>query len=226
VTDAGLGQRFEAVLRAAGAPLTAAKLKQALVDGGAPKAAVDRAWTAFRKLAAFHPHITRPSRVTYGWSSDPVTPPEALARLLKLLATTSREKAAARDALAAIIHGGLTGPVAVSADEGRFRSARLRQARLDGLLAVADLAGEVEEMAYNSGDPDLIVERLQTRVEALAVEQHGRCGDEVPFDPERHTGVGSVPRQGGPVTVVRPGYTWRDDAGETVVLQRVQVAEA
>ncbi|GIJ48292.1 hypothetical protein Val02_51780 [Virgisporangium aliadipatigenens] len=223
--DAGLGPRFEAALRDAGAPLTAAKLKRLLVEDGAAEAAVDRAWTAFRKLAAFHPHITRPSRVTYAWSPDPVTPSEALARLGKLLATTSRDRAAARDALVAIVHSGLSAAAAPS-DEGRFQGTRLRQARLDGMLAVADLAGEVEEMAYNSGDPDLIVERLQTRVEALAVQQHGRCGEEVPFDPQRHTGVGSVPRQGGPVTVVRPGYTWRDESGETVVLQRVQVAEA
>jgi hypothetical protein len=234
VTDAELRQQFEEALRAAGAPLTAAKLKDLLVERGSPRPEVDKAWKVFQsKVAVFHPHIVRPSRVTYEWSSEPVDAPEAFARLLKLLPTTSREKIALRDQLAKLVHSGLEAPApavenvqAPPSDEDRFQAARLRQARLDGMLAVADLAGEIEEMAWNSGDPDLIVERLQTRVEQLAVEQLGRCGDEVEYDPERHRGIGSVPKQGGPVTVVRPGYVWRDDAGETVVLQRVQVTEA
>jgi len=226
VTEADLRQQFEEALRNAGSPQTAAKLKKALVDRGHPKAAVDKAWTAFQRGAAkYHPHVVRPTSLSYAWSSEPVEAPEAFARLLKLLATTSREKAALRDALAAIVHSGLKA-AAPASDEDRFQAARLRQARLDGMLAVADLAGEVEELAWNSGDADVIVERLQTRVEQLAVEQLGRCGEEVPYDPERHRGIGSVPKQGGPVTVVRPGYAWRDDAGETVVLQRVQVSEA
>jgi hypothetical protein len=107
-------------------------------------------------------------------------------------------------------------------DDGTVRAARERQFRLDTLHAVADLAGEVEELAYDSGDPDLIVERLRARVRATALEQVGRPGEEMTFDPARHEVQGKRPADGAAVTVVRPGYA-SAEGGTALVLRKALV---
>jgi len=208
---------FLDVLRNAGEPLTAKRAKDTLVERGLPEASVSKQWGAFqREIVKFHPHVTRPSSLKYAWRETPVPADEALTRLLDLLKTTSRSKGRLRDELATLVHDGLKD--AGGDDETKIRAAQERQAEIDVLRAFAELAGEVEELAYNSGDPDVIVERVQTRVAGHSLTQIGRSGDDAPFDPEVHKPIGSRPGDGATVRIVRPGYR-----NGTVLLQRALV---
>jgi hypothetical protein len=249
VDDASLKHRFDSdpsavfvdVLRVAGERLTAKRVKDGLIERGLPEPSVSKQWSAFqRDVLKYHPHISRPTTQSYEWSEDPVAAEDALTRLLDLLSTTSKSKSGLRDQLADLIRAGLktadsnapggsgpgrsdSGGSDSDGDEGRFLATQQRQARIDVVRAVAELAGEVEELAYNSGDPDVIVERLQTRVKARSVDQIGRSGDAATFDPVLHEAIGARPATGAAVSVVRPGYSWRDGA-ETFVLQKALVA--
>jgi AcrR family transcriptional regulator len=244
VDDASLKQHFDSdpsavfldVLRVAGERLTAKRVKDGLIERGLPEPSVSKQWAAFqRDVLKYHPHISRPTTQSYEWREEPVAAEDALTRLLDLLSTTSKSKSGLRDQLADLIRAGLKtadshgqdspGPESSDSDgdESRFRATQQRQARIDVVRAVAELAGEVEEIAYNSGDPDVIVERLQTRVKARSVDQIGRSGDAASFDPALHDAIGARPAVGAAVSVVRPGYSWRDGA-ETFVLQKALVA--
>jgi hypothetical protein len=110
-------------------------------------------------------------------------------------------------------------------DDSKVRAARERQFRLDALHAVADLAGEIEELAFDSGDADLIVERLRARVKAAALDQVGRPGDGATFDPARHEAQGSRPADGAAVTVVRPGYASAEHGTQLVLRKALVVAD-
>jgi hypothetical protein len=107
-------------------------------------------------------------------------------------------------------------------DDAKVRAARERQLKLDALHAVAELAGEVEELAYDSGDAELIVERLRARVRAAELAQLGNPGDATTFDPRRHDAMGPRPADGAPVTVMRPGYAWVEN-GSSLVLRKALV---
>jgi len=205
---------FVTVLRDAREPLTARKVIDTLAERGVPRATVSAKWATFQKtVVKFHPNIHLPGRGLYEWRDEPVSADTALNRLLGLLPTSNRVKVPLRDALVAVIRSSpeRTEPAkAGTDDDAKVRAARERQFKLDALHAVAELAGEVEELAYDSGDADLIVERLRARVRATALEQLGRPGDEAKFDPARHEAQGRRPADGAAVTVVRPGYASAD----------------
>jgi hypothetical protein len=234
VDSAKLKQRFDKnptefildVLRDADRPMTATKIMGNLVERGLPEELVKKHWTAVqRDTVKYHPYIVRPTSRSYAWQKEPIGPGEALTRMLDLLKITSSTKLKVRDDLADLVRSGLkaASDSMPAGDEARFRATQERQTRVDGLRAVAELAGEIEELAYNSGDPDVIVERVQTRVEAQSIEQIGRSGEQTRFDSSRHEAIGRPPVVGSAVTVVRPGYTWRTDQ-EDVLLQRALVA--
>jgi hypothetical protein len=188
-------------------------------------------------VAKFHPNLERPSRTHYRWRAEPVGPSEALGRLVELLATKDKLKARLREALVAAIQAApVTNETTDNAapadkaapdgdhggDDAKVRAARERQFRLDALHAVAELAGEVEELAYDSGDAELIVERLRARVRAADLSQLGNPGDEAKFDPGQHDVVGPRPADGASVTVMRPGYAWAEN-GSPLVLRKALV---
>lgn len=207
---------FIGILEAAPEAVDAKHVLGRAEESGIPIAAARAKWKAFQEVLRFHPRIDRPTSRTYRWRAEPVAPGEALDRLVALLDTTDRVKAPLRDALV----------TAIRADEdARVRAARERQFRLDALHAVAELAAEVEELAYDSGDADLIVERLRARVRAGALEQVGRPGDEVTFDPARHEAQGPRPADGAAVTVVRPGYAVAENGSPLVLRKALVVAE-
>ena len=224
---------FMKILQDAGEPLTARKIIDAVAAEGVPRATVSSRWATFQKtVVKFHPNVHLPGRGLYEWRADPVAPEAALTRLVDLLATANKVKVPLRDALVAVVKAGFGGsaPPVVKPDDSagshdddaKVRVAQERQYRLDALQAVAELAGEVEELAYDSGDPELIVERLRVRVRTAPLEQLGAPGDEAKFDPTHHEVTGPRPAEGAAVTIVRPGYAWQEN-GVPVVLRRALV---
>jgi hypothetical protein len=216
---------FLKFLRDADGPVTATKVKNTLIEAGLPKPLVDKQWEAAqRNVIKYDPHVVRATSMSYRWSEKPVDPDEALDRVLDLLKTTSQSKLKLRDALADVIRAGLkaAGEPADQDNEVAFRAAQDRQLQINGVRAIAELAGEIEFVAYNSGDPDVIVERVQTAVQRHSLEQIGHPGEAARFDLSLHEAIGEPPHAGSPVTIVRPGYSWRAEQG--AVLQRAQVA--
>lgn len=218
---------FMKILQDAGEPLTARKVIDAVAAEGVPRATVSSKWATFQKtVVRFHPNIHLPGRGLYEWREDPVGPETALTRLVDLFATSNKVKVPLRDALVSVVQAGFGNSPAPAAqndgDDAKVRVAQERQYRLDALQAVAELAGEVEELAYDSGDPELIVERLRVRVRTAPLEQLGVPGDEAKFDPAHHEVTGPRPADGAAVTVVRPGYAWQEN-GAPVVLRRALV---
>jgi len=217
---------FVKILQDAGEPLTAAKVIDTVAAEGITRSVVSAKWKSFQtKVVNFHPNIERPNSRTYRWRAQPVGPAEALTRLVALFATKDKVKAPLRDALVAAIGAqrvtDKTDP-APDGDDAKVRAARERQFKLDALHAVAGLAGEVEELAYDSGDAELIVERLRARVRAADLAQLGNPGDETTFDPGQHDAMGPRPADGAAVTVMRPGYAWAEN-GTPLVLRKALV---
>jgi hypothetical protein len=218
---------FLKILQDAGEPLTARKVIDAVAEHGTPRPTVSAAWATFQKtVVKFHPHIHLPGRGLYEWRAEPVAPDAALSRLVDLLATANKVKVPLRDALAGVVRAALaTGGGDGDSEDARVRAARERQFKLDPLHAVAELAGEVEELAYDTGDAELIVERLRARVRAAALEQFGRPGDGTTFDPGRHDVMGERPADGAAVTVLRPGYASQENGTPLVLRKALVVAE-
>lgn len=218
---------FLKILQDAGGPLTAKKIIDAVAGEGIPRPAVGAAWKKFQSgVVKFHPNIHLPARGSYEWRAEPVAPEVALSRLVELLATANKVKVPLRDALVEVVRSGPSagGPPA-DGDDATISAARERQFKLDALHAVAELAGEVEELAYDTGDAEMIVERLRARVKAVALEQFGRPGDGATFDPARHDVMGERPTDGAAVTVLRPGYAWRENGSPLVLRRALVVAE-
>ncbi|GIJ68996.1 hypothetical protein [Virgisporangium ochraceum] len=214
---------FMKILQDAGEPLTAKKVIDAVAAEGVARTVVSSKWATFQKtVVKFHPNIHLPGRGLYEWRADPVAPEAALTRLVDLFATANKVKVPLRDALVAVVRAGFGGRAAPQGDDAKVRVAQERQFKLDALQAVAELAGEVEELAYDSGDPELIVERLRVRVRTAPLEQLGAPGDEAKFDPAHHEATGPRPADGAAVTIVRPGYAWQEN-GAPVVLRRALV---
>ncbi len=199
--------------------MSAASAIDAVAAAGVPRAVVSKKWERFRDhVAKFHPRIERPTNRTYLWRQEPVDAAEALARLVGLFPTKDKVKAPLRDALVDAIGSS-------PAPGGKITAARERQFRLDPLHAVAELAGEVEELAYDTSDAEMIVERLRARVKAAALEQFGQPGDTATFDPGRHDVMGERPADGAAVTVLRPGYAWQENGSPLVLRKALVVAE-
>jgi hypothetical protein len=224
---------FIEILRTADRPLTGAEIMDRVATGyGVPRSEVKTEWDRFRPVAKDH----HPAFVKVGgkwaYSADPVAPADALRSLLAVSpASQAKIKKWLRDVivkdleprLPATTAGAGTEPVAD--DEGLIRASRERQFRIDRLIAIAEIAGEVEEQAAGGADPDMIVEKVQTRVLAADLTQIGHAGRDEPFDPAHHEAVGARPEDGAAVNVIRPGYSWLED-GKVVVLRKALVTEA
>ena len=211
---------FLKILQEAGGPLTAKKIIDAVAEEGIARPVVSAKWATFQKTQVkFHPNIHLPGRGLYEWRGEPVAADVALDRLVDLFATANKVKVPLRDALVEVIRPALNG------GGSRITAARERQFRLDPLHAVAELAGEVEELAYDTSDAEMIVERLRARVKAVDLEQFGQPGDTATFDPGRHDVMGERPADGAAVTVLRPGYAWQENGSPLVLRKALVVAE-
>jgi len=107
----------------------------------------------------------------------------------------------------------------------RRRLARERQARIDAMSTVAELAGEVEELTAKRAAPEVLLEHTRALTDGRGLEAIGRAGEEIPYQESQHEPVGQFPSDGEPVTVIRPGYLWHAP-GEAVLISKALVTRA
>jgi hypothetical protein len=107
----------------------------------------------------------------------------------------------------------------------RRRAARERQARIDAMSTVAELAAEVEELTAKRATAQVLLEHTRALTEERGLEAIGRAGEPTEYDETRHHPVGDFPNEGDPVTVIRPGYLWHAP-GEAVLISKALVTRA
>jgi len=105
----------------------------------------------------------------------------------------------------------------------RRRAARERQARIDAMSTVAELAAEVEELTAKRASAEVLLEHTRALTGDRGLEAIGRAGELSPYDPARHDPVGEVPDVGESVIVIRPGYLWHAP-GEAVLISRALIS--
>jgi hypothetical protein len=199
------------VLREAGRDMSAGDVQRVLREAGVAGNAAYLAWESFRKKVPTLGNVEASER-RYRWRE--LSAAEALNLLL-----STRPRGARRDELAAIVRGGLTPPDADPAE-----SARRRQAQIDAVRALAELASEVEELTANEVGPDVLIRRVRARVKRAALEPIERAGAPSRFDRKRHKPIAGSIRDGAPVMIVRPGYLWKASA-EDVLIHKATVEE-
>jgi hypothetical protein len=209
------------LLRRAGRAQGAVRIKSQLVAAGVPAAEVDRAWPRARRALTARPDVAVIGR-SYAWHAAP-TDGGALRRQLDDVSARCAELARRCEELTercveleVALRSGPERPAGL-------RAAQERQLRIDLIRALAEVAMEVEELAFNGADADVMIERIRALVDAYELEPIGRAGEEGRFDPARHAPIGARPGDGSRVSVVRPGYTWRAADGE-VLIGKAQVA--
>lgn len=213
-----------AVIRDSDRPLRRGEVIDLLAAAGVPKAEAARKWdNSVQPLTLTrHPHV-RLNAAGWAWTDETPDADVALTQLRAMIDKRKKHDVAVGDALTAVISRRLGTSPAAGSDESAIRAAQDRQLSLDGMRRVAELAGEMEFVAYNTDDPDAIVERVRGGAERLGLIQIGEVGGTSDFDPGRHTPIGPPPDTGSTVRIVRPGYSWRY-RDEVVLLQKAEVA--
>jgi hypothetical protein len=217
---------FLDVLRDARAPMSAGDLKRRLGERGLGRAEADAAWRRAQRVLR---RMTRydPDARTYELAptGSTLTPARALDELLR-----SDLDAAGRAALAETVRAALTERDDLEerlreAYRGSWqaRGARETRTRAESARALARIAMEVEELAAAGAGSWVMVERVRALVRMCDLEPIGRAGEETGYDGARHAAVGGPAKAGARVSVIRPGYLWRDGDDE-VLLDRAQVA--
>lgn len=216
------------LLESAGTPLSATEIKQALVSSGVLKPDIDQRWPAIQRSLRAEPQVVVEGHL-YRW----IVPPPAAESLAPppLVDTHEVDAFAALDLL---LQGGLARAqiaelveivrTSLKATEDRESAARLRQAEIDGLRMLGELAGEVEELVANEVEPGILVRRVRARVKRSDLEPIDRAGAETVFDRRVHAPIAGTIRDGAPVTVVRPGYVWTGD-GTSLLIGKAVVEE-
>jgi hypothetical protein len=222
------------VLREArGAKLSAIAIKKALEVGGVPRSVVDAEWRKVQQRIKTHENVVADGRA-YRWTSDGQSAPAVVALESPLEAferiVRGRLPAAKRSALVAVVRAALDGhsPSLAVGDsvtrEDPEEAARQRQRAIDAIRSLAELATEVEELAVNEAEADVMIHRVRARVKRSGLEPIDRAGDETRFDRKRHKPIGGSISDGVTVVVVRPGYVWKAPA-EDVLIGRAVVIE-
>jgi len=210
--------------------VTAVDIKRALAAAGAP--ALDKQeWDPLQRLLRGDVHVEvepgRPYR--YRWIASPPSPSVAEAVDHLIRAAGNRTKAAYADVVRQAMTGSApTGSPTAGKKDGRKDSredaARRRQAVLDGVRALAELASEVEELTANEASGRALIHRVRGRVKLSGLEPIERAGETVTFDRRRHESIGPPIADGARVVVVRPGYAWKT-ADEDVLVARAVVQD-
>ena len=206
------------VLGEADGALTAIEVKKALQAGGVKKAAADEAWPAVQKRLKVHDDVlvegNRYRRKT------PPAPPSALEALELLLQgdVTDARKGALVEAVRAALAAPEPEPGPGLAPEPDAEphpepdleeAARQRQAAIDAVKLLADLASEVEELIANETEPEVMIRQIRAWVKRSGLDPVGRAGEETKFDRKTHRPIGGQIRDGATVIVVRPGYIYK-----------------
>lgn len=216
------------LLESAGTPLSATEIKQALVSSGIVRADLDRKWPAVQAELRADPRVVVEGRL-YRWVAQPgpaQSPDEP--------AFVDTDEVDAFAALDLLLQGGLGRAktaelveivrTTLKTNDDRESAARLRQAEMDGLRSLGELAGEVEELVANEVEPGILVRRVRARLKRSGLEPIDRAGEETAFDRKVHTPIAGTIRDGAPVTVVRPGYVWTGD-GISLLIGKAVVEE-
>ena len=95
------------------------------------------------------------------------------------------------------------------AEDLRAQLSTLRQAEIDAIRALAELAIEVEELVFNEASARAVVNRVRARTKLAQLEPIERAGAQTTFNRARHTPIGRDIADGTLVVVVRPGYVWK-----------------
>jgi hypothetical protein len=220
------------LLESAGTPLSATEIKQALVSSGIARSDLTRDWPGIQAALREDPQVAKEGRL-FRWVVQPVaelSPPEP--------AFVDTDEIDAFAALDLLLQGGLgraktaelveivrtTLKSDEKSDDDRESAARLRQAELDGLRSLGELAGEVEELVANEVDPGVLIRRVRARLKRSGLEPIDRAGEETAFDRKVHQPIAGSIRDGAAVTVVRPGYVWTGD-GISLLIGKAVVEE-
>ncbi|MBB5869653.1 hypothetical protein F4553_003032 [Allocatelliglobosispora scoriae] len=224
------------VLRQAGRALTAAEVKAALLVVGVAKVDADRAWPVVQKrLKTLGQVSVEGARYRWVEQSAPVPEPDpepsaelSAEEALELL-LSGKLAAARKAALAEIVRTALLKPADPKpadpkpADtqpvgpEGAEAAARQRQAEIDGVRALAELASEVEELLANETEPAVMTRQVRAWVKRSGLEPIDRAGEETTFDRKLHKPIGPAIGDGAPVIVVRPGYVWKTPGTDVLI---------
>jgi len=211
------------VIREADAGLTAAQVKQTLVAQGV--AAVDKqVWDRLQRRLRWDEHVVVEPGYRYRWVEQAPAP----APIDAFAAIVRAAGARARPGDVAVVEEAL-----VNTPSRADSLAKQQQVRMDGLRALADLAGEVEELLASQASERALVHRVRSRVKAAGLHPIERAGETVPFDFRRHQPIGPPIAAGKPVLVIRPGYLWKAPADrgrergadEEIVLAKATVQE-
>ncbi|WP_299926132.1 hypothetical protein [uncultured Nocardioides sp.] len=101
------------------------------------------------------------------------------------------------------------------------RGVHERQVRADLVRVLAKIAAQVSQSASASQDAGLM-RSIGHATAREGLDPIGTTGERSTFDPRTHDPMGQTISSDTDVTVVRPGYTWREGT-ETVVLLKAQV---
>ena len=208
------------VLRQARRALDAGEVKAALEGAGVDRVEVDLAWPHLQKKVRAHERV-RVEDNRYAWTSRPreISAAEALELIVR-----GRPAAKQKVELAEIVRGGLAGPGAAPTTEpspDAETAARSRQADIDRIRALAQLAIEVEELTTNQASARAMIHRVRAEVKRTGLEPIDRAGDVTRFDPRRHEPIGRPIEAGTSVVVVRPGYVWKTSTEEVLIAKAV-----
>jgi hypothetical protein len=204
------------ILRDAGKGLSPGDIRQAWQAAGMKKAAADKAWVQVQKLVKAHPQVCLEGS-RYRWAGPElpeVSPEQAFELLLKDGLPGPR-----RTALAEVVREALT-----ESNDSSPDAARRRQAQIDAVRQLAELASEVEELLANETEPPVMIRQIRAWVKRSGLDPVGQAGEATRFDRARHRPIMGRIRDGASVIVVRPGYIW-NRGGEDVLLGKAIVEE-
>lgn len=210
-----------AAIRDAGGPLRGSEIHEAIRAAGQPESTWKRWGSSLADWIMLHPQIRATgSRAAkrYEWT-EPIAAQAALERLAQRVKAPEWLREAWRDVAVAGLSAAETGV------NPTLRAAQERQAKINVVRAVAELAIEVEEIAYNGADSQQIVKRVRNAAALRHLTPIGVAGEETQFDPAVHKLQFGDPKPGIPVFIMKPGYAWRN-GDEEIVLEHALVATA
>jgi hypothetical protein len=191
------------VLQRADGPLSASAIKQTLEAGGLGKGGADHVWSRAQRRVRAHEHVEVDSAHRYRWVEQAAapSPAEALERLADGGLTAKR-----RAELVEVVRA------ALNPDQ---------RAMIPYIKALAELAIEVEELAFNEASARAVIHRVRAQMRRLSLEPIDAAGEKSTLDRMRHEPIGRPIGDGTAVVVVRPGYVWKTPSGDVLVARAV-----
>lgn len=210
------------VLRESGRAMVKADIIGGLEAGGVSRAAAESAWRSVQRrlrtderiIVKKDGHSTR-----YCWNPDaPPTALDALALLVKGKLTSAE-----RESLAETIRAALAAtprpPKPRAPKEQTVSVDRLRRVERDAVMALVEMAMDVEENVAKGASDTAIIHLVRSRMRRLRLNAVEKAGERVFFDPRRHDPMRPGIPDGAPVLVVRPGYVWESPYGTEVLVR-------